>query len=179
MAKIFIALTHYPVYNKKGDTIATSITNMDIHDISRTAKTFGVEKYFLVHPSDKQHEMVSEILDFWHEGYGGEYNKDRKNALDSTLLVKDFEEIREKIGDFKTIVTGAVKREDSINYDDIKKIMADSDENFLILFGTGWGLVEDLMNEADYRLDPIYGAGEYNHLSVRSAVAIILDRLTN
>jgi hypothetical protein len=33
------------------------------------------------------------------------------------------------------------------------------------------------MEQADYILEPIYGPGEYNHLSVRSAVAIILDRL--
>jgi hypothetical protein len=33
------------------------------------------------------------------------------------------------------------------------------------------------MAHADYILDPLAGAGTYNHLSVRSAVAIILDRL--
>jgi hypothetical protein len=30
---------------------------------------------------------------------------------------------------------------------------------------------------ADYTLKPIYGPVDYNHLSVRAACAIILDRL--
>jgi hypothetical protein len=34
-----------------------------------------------------------------------------------------------------------------------------------------------MMKKFDYILEPVYGPGEYNHLSVRSAVAIILDRL--
>jgi hypothetical protein len=33
------------------------------------------------------------------------------------------------------------------------------------------------MADADYILDPLVGSGNYNHLSVRSAVAIMLDRL--
>jgi len=33
------------------------------------------------------------------------------------------------------------------------------------------------MAEADAALEPIVGPTEYNHLSVRSAVSIILDRL--
>ena len=47
----------------------------------------------------------------------------------------------------------------------------------LLLFGTGWGLEKSILNEADYVLDPIGGIGEYNHLPVRAAIAIVLDRL--
>ena len=46
-----------------------------------------------------------------------------------------------------------------------------------MLFGTGWGLEKSILTEADYVLDPIEGVGEYNHLPVRAAIAIILDRL--
>jgi hypothetical protein len=46
------------------------------------------------------------------------------------------------------------------------------------MFGTGWGMIDELIERADYYLDPIEGPVEYNHLSVRSACAIILDRLT-
>ena len=48
---------------------------------------------------------------------------------------------------------------------------------WLILFGTGSGLTDGVLEQCDHLLDPIEGAGEYNHLSVRGAVAIILDRL--
>ena len=47
----------------------------------------------------------------------------------------------------------------------------------LVLFGTGWGLEDALIESCDGVLNPIRGADEYNHLSVRSAAAIILDRL--
>jgi hypothetical protein len=46
----------------------------------------------------------------------------------------------------------------------------------LLLFGTGNGMAEDLLAACDYLLPPLR-AGGYNNLSVRAAVAIILDRL--
>jgi hypothetical protein len=49
----------------------------------------------------------------------------------------------------------------------------------LIAFGTGWGLAGELVESAELRLAPIAAATEtgYNHLSVRAACAITLDRL--
>ncbi len=47
----------------------------------------------------------------------------------------------------------------------------------LIILGTGWGLTENIFSQSDYVLEAIEGASDYNHLSVRSAAAIILDRL--
>ena len=47
----------------------------------------------------------------------------------------------------------------------------------LILLGTGHGLAQDIVDASDYTLCPIRGAAEYNHLSVRAAAAIILDRV--
>ena len=45
------------------------------------------------------------------------------------------------------------------------------------MLGTGWGLTDEIMSMADVTLEPILGPTDYNHLSVRSAAAIILDRL--
>jgi hypothetical protein len=47
----------------------------------------------------------------------------------------------------------------------------------LLVFGTAWGLAEAFISEADYILEPITGSPDYNHLSVRTAAGIILDRL--
>ena len=52
----------------------------------------------------------------------------------------------------------------------------------LLLFGTGHGLASSVVELADLVLAPVVGpadddGGFYNHLSVRSAAAIILDRL--
>ncbi|MFZ5943758.1 MAG: RNA methyltransferase [Bacillota bacterium] len=183
MGKLFICLVHYPVYNKNMEVISTSITNMDIHDIARTSATYGIEKYYLVHPQQVQHDIIKEILDYWHVGYGGTYNPDRKAALENVKLTKSIpqviNEIRESCaGQVKTIVTDARKYPNSMEYSSIRKLINTNDEtNYLLLFGTGWGLAKEVMGQADYRLLPILGKGEYNHLSVRSAVAIILDRL--
>ena len=49
----------------------------------------------------------------------------------------------------------------------------------LLVFGTGWGLTEEVLDRVDDVLEPIRGTGGYNHLSVRAAAAIILDRLRN
>jgi hypothetical protein len=55
--------------------------------------------------------------------------------------------------------------------------MLNSDRPFLLVFGTAWGLTREFIEAADYVLAPIMGATGYNHLSVRSAAAIVLDRL--
>jgi len=184
MGRLFVSLVHYPVYNKNMDIISTSITNLDIHDIARTVTTYGVEKYYLVHPLQNQHNLISEILNYWQNGYGGIYNPDRKLALEKVGLKRSIEAVKEDIlskysGQLRTIVTDGRKYPESINYLDLRKMIKETDieTNYLILFGTGWGMAKEVMEEADYRLLPIAGTGVYNHLSVRSAVAIILDRL--
>ena len=53
MKNISIALLHYPVYNKNKEIVASSVTNFDIHDIARCARTYGINKYFIVHPQKK------------------------------------------------------------------------------------------------------------------------------
>jgi hypothetical protein len=50
-------------------------------------------------------------------------------------------------------------------------------EPLLILLGTGWGLADHLIPSVTRLLAPIEGRSDWNHLSVRSACAILLDRL--
>jgi len=46
----------------------------------------------------------------------------------------------------------------------------------LLIFGTGSGIEKKTMEKFDYILEPIYGKG-YDHLSVRSTAAVIIDRI--
>jgi len=181
-AKVYIALVHYPVYNKTNEVIASAVTNLDIHDIARCAKTYDLDKYYLVTPIEEQGILVNKILNHWREGFGASYNSDRKSALDivdikSDLLdtISDIENISGKKP--KIIVTAAKKYDKSITYSLMKSEIANSDCPYLLLFGTGWGLTKPVIEGADHVLEPIVGRGDYNHLSVRSAVSIILDRL--
>jgi hypothetical protein len=47
----------------------------------------------------------------------------------------------------------------------------------LILLGTGWGLAPEVLDGADAVLEAIGGFSGYNHLSVRCAAAVLVDRL--
>mgnify|MGYP001312565454 FL=1 len=75
-----------------------------------------------------------------------------------------------------TVATGANKFPESVSFQRLQSEMKKG-EPILLLFGTGWGLEKNIIKEADYVLDPVEGVGEYNHLPVRAAIAIILDRL--
>ncbi|CBW26714.1 conserved hypothetical protein [Halobacteriovorax marinus SJ] len=185
MQNLYLALVHHPIKNKRGDTVTTSVTNLDIHDIARSCKTFGVKKYFIVTPLKAQHDLVKKILGHWEDDKNGVYNPDRQNALSIATLVDSVEDalasIEEKEGKKPLLaVTGANFESFHGTTNDLKDLMGSNDRPCLLLFGTGWGLHQSVLEKSDFMLDPILGADEsgYNHLSVRSAVAIYLDRYT-
>ena len=62
MAPVYIGLVHYPIYNKHMEVVTTALTNYDLHDIARTAKTYGVRTYFIIHPIESQREMALRII---------------------------------------------------------------------------------------------------------------------
>ncbi|MCB5230186.1 MAG: RNA methyltransferase [Candidatus Cloacimonas sp.] len=180
--KIYVALLHHPVLNKQGDIVTTSITNMDIHDIARTCLTFGVQNYYIVNPLESQRQLYNKLISFWQSEIGQNYQEDRAKALSivrfrSTLqdVIKDIKN-QEKY-DPVNITTTAKVRDGQISYENLQSDLSEGDRPVLLLFGTGYGLSEEIHQSADYTLEPLFGVGEYNHLSVRCAVALILDRL--
>ena len=63
------------------------------------------------------------------------------------------------------------------SFAELRDMLKRESRPFLILLGTGWGLTETVLAQSDALLEPIQGETDYNHLSVRSAAAILLDRL--
>lgn len=63
--KIFLGLVHYPVYNKNNEVVATSVTNFDMHDISRSCRTYNINKYYIITPVISQIQLTSRIIGFW------------------------------------------------------------------------------------------------------------------
>lgn len=180
--KIYISLVHHPVYNKKMEVITTSVTNIDLHDISRIAATYDVAKYYVVHPLSNHQKVIKDIIKYWSDGYGSQYNPDRKTAFKQLVLKTSIENVVSEITEEhgcapKIITTDARTYNNSISYRELREEIQKSTAPFLIMFGTGWGLERETMEAADYILEPINGVGHYNHLSVRAAVAIIMDRL--
>jgi len=180
MPNIYVALTHYPVVNKSGDIIASAVTNLDLHDISRAARTYGVRSFYVVTPLKDQQILAQRIIAHWTDGAGAVYNPTRRRALETIRIVDSTADVVEDIRQIenkypKTVVTSAGRYPASIGYDDLRNEMKNGPH--LLVFGTAWGLAESFISEADYILESIMGSTDYNHLSVRTAAGIILDRL--
>ncbi|WP_126938799.1 RNA methyltransferase [Veillonella sp. VA142] len=182
MANLYIGLVHYPIMNKHGEVITTAITNYDIHDIARASTTYDVERYFIIHNVPSQRELAETVMSHWKTGFGSTYNPDRKDAFKHVELVNSIRQAIDTVTELegqKPIVctTDARTYENTITYASIRKSLESESRPVVVLFGTGYGMTKETMEDFDYILEPIYGHGEYNHLSVRSAVSIILDRL--
>lgn len=176
-----IALIHHPVMNKKNEVIGSAVTNLDIHDIARTARTYGIAHYFVTTPYEDQQELVGELLDHWLTGYGATYNPARKEALELVRVEKSFDQVISLLTNLYgkrplLVATSAIVRDDTTSYEEITTAVQNGDP-VLLLFGTAHGLAPEIMEKADVCLPPIMGGTNYNHLSVRSAASIIIDRL--
>jgi len=181
-AHVSVALMHYPVLGKQGEIITSSLTNLDIHDIARSCKTYGIERFYIVHPVRLLRKLAEKIQTHWLEGYGATYNPNRKEALELISLVSDFDDVLMDMESRhnrlpKIVVTSAIKFGEVKSYAEFRQELLIEDQEHLILFGTGWGMAPELLDRADVKLEPIVGPTEWNHLSVRAAAAITLDRL--
>lgn len=179
----YVALLHSEVLVKgqegPGDT---SVTSIDIHDIARSAATYGLKEYFIVTGLLDQQKIVQRLLGFWQEGPGYSYNPSRFEAVKNVTLVADLDsviaQIEQKTGK-KPLLIGTSAREvpyaQAINFYDQEKVWA-LDRPVLFLLGTGQGIADTVLQRCDFMLNPIKGFTDFNHLSVRSAAAILFDR---
>ncbi|OGQ35984.1 MAG: hypothetical protein A3F16_08160 [Deltaproteobacteria bacterium RIFCSPHIGHO2_12_FULL_43_9] len=180
---LYVALLHYPVSNRNGETVTAAITNLDIHDISRSSRAYGVREYGIVTPIIYQHQLIDRVIRHWKHGYGGEHNPVRKEALQLVEVYETLEQFKEHIfkqHNIKPVVIGtsAKLRENSRSFKDVKEMIISRNSPIILAFGTGWGLTLEGFQAIDFVLRPIRSfATDYNHLSVRAAVAIVLDRL--
>ncbi len=181
-ADIYVGLVHNPIYNKRGEKITTTITNMDLHDISRAGRTYNINKYFVINPLESQQALVRRMKKYWSSDYGAEYNSNRQEAFEILQITNSLDEVISEILEEKgekpgLVATDARPFPNSISYKEMRRFILKTTRPILLIFGTGWGLTEETIGQCDYILDPVYGRGDFNHLSVRSAVSIILDRL--
>ncbi|MCB9093749.1 MAG: RNA methyltransferase [Halobacteriovoraceae bacterium] len=184
MTHKYLALIHYPITNKRGEVVTTSVTNMDIHDIARTCRTFGYKNYYIVTPIIKQQELISEILEYWNQDFANDYNPDRYDALSFIKVCPSLEEVLfdiERQEGHRPLVasTGANFKEELTSPRKLMEVAQSENRAILLIFGTGWGLHHSIVEQTDIRLDPILGKASdgYNHLSVRSAAAIYASQI--
>jgi hypothetical protein len=186
MTRIALALLHYPVLDRSGQTVTTAITNLDLHDMARIASTYGASDLFVVHPVAAQRLLAERIRDHWVNGSGKRRIPDRAVALDVLRVVPSLEDVFLALGGaggragLALYTTAASDRGGPVTaFAAARERIAQTGSPVLIAFGTGWGLAPEIVSQADVRLEPIRARADtgYNHLSVRSACAITMDRL--
>lgn len=185
---IHIALLHYPVLLKSKTVGTSSITNLDLHDISRISCTYGLASFNVITPLEDQKLLLKNLLKHWTIGNGAQSNPDRAQAMRLVYPAHSLEDAIEnitKISGKKPVLVGTSAQPEcdkkgretrpATPYKYIQKIA--NSNSILIILGTSHGLAPEVLTLCDYILPPIRWASSYNHLPVRAACAIILDRL--
>jgi tRNA (guanine37-N1)-methyltransferase len=182
---LYIALVHYPVLNKFGEKVAVSVTNLDLHDMARVTRSYGLGGFYATTPIEDQKALAGQLLAHWREGAGSVANPDRAEALSKVKVFDDIEaavlDIEAQTGQCPRLAATSARLDrtpgagPALTYRNVRKWLEKSP--VLLVFGTGHGLAEEVLGRAEGVLRPIRYLDDYNHLSVRSAVAITVDRL--
>ncbi len=179
--KFSVALVHYPVSAKNGSEMISSITTLDVHDIARLGKTYGAQRAYIVTPVVDQQLLAKRMVEHWLEEDTLKRLDNRRSAAVEILNIAGsidemLADARKRCKKVKLLATTAAQTPSSLSPADWRMMAVDGEE-WIIMFGTAYGLGKSLLERADGILAPIDGDGEFNHLPVRGASAIILDRL--
>lgn len=178
---LYVALIHYPVVDKHGRIITSSVTNLDLSDIARSCRTFEVRNYFVVHPSPDEQALNRRIIKHWDTAFGLASHPTRAEAFERLSLVSNFDEVLSQVqaqSQAAPVLLGTSAKKTGDRIWSIEAAKAKLETAPIVLcFGTAYGLAPTWNDRFDGFLGPICGPTPYNHLSVRSAVAIYLDRL--
>jgi len=183
MGNLYVGLLHFPMRNRRGEIVATSTTSMDVHDIARSARTYGVARYFVVSPLPSQREIAWRIRGFWTEGERAAEASRRGEAMEYVVVAGDLEEtldwIEEAEGVRPLLVATSARTTNraEISFEELRRRLRTDPGPVYILLGTGWGMTDELIEACDAVLPPVMKDSDFNHLSVRAAAAILLDRL--
>ncbi len=183
MRPVLAALLHHPVLDRAGHVVTTAITNLDLHDLGRSAHTYGIRALYIVHPVTAQRELAERVRAHWVEGSGMRRIPDRRPAMQILSVVPSLSDVLTEQGGRAAVeiwATGASARHPrQLGHAEARARLDTDGPPVLLLFGTGWGLSAEALAEADAQLEPIRSVRPdgYNHLSVRAAAAITFDRL--
>ena len=185
MRSLHTALVHYPILDAQGGIVTTAITNLDVHDLARSSRTYGCAAFYVVTPVTAQIEQARAIVGFWEGETGQKRNKDRTEAMSRVHVCTSVHDAIDAevatTGARPLVVVTSAKPQGTVPYSALRRRLDDG-AHALVLFGTGSGLADSVLGLADLVLAPLVGPADadgtrWNHLSVRSAAAIILDRL--
>ncbi len=184
MGSLYIALVHFPVLNKLQERIASAITSIDLHDLGRLARTYEIPFCYVITPLIDQQILAKRLIDHWCKGIGKNTHPNRAEALERLKLVNTIGEavrdIEQREGQKPECWATSAQKKYShkiITFNEASKRISLENSPVLLLFGTAWGLAPEVMDMCSAILEPVRANSSYNHLSVRCAAAIIVDRL--
>ena len=180
MRQVSAVLIHHPIYDRERTVVTGAITNLDLHDISRSAHTYGLAAYYIAHPIAAQRELAERIREHWLTGSGSRRIPDRVPPMRGVQIVATLDDALARSGPGTELwVTSAKGGEKCLDFAAARGRLEGEGPPILITFGTGWGLADEIMQRADWLLQPIASPRPdgFNHLSVRAAAAITFDRL--
>ncbi len=183
-APIDVALVHHPVRDRAGRVVTTAITNLDVHDLARSCRAYGVRRFHVVSPVASQRRIVEAIVAHWLHGEGARRVPERTEALQRCRPAESVEAVvasmAEEVGTKPRLVATSARDEQGVplvSFTSLRRTLREEASPHLLLFGTGHGLHPQLLSRCALRLEPIVPPSGYRHLSVRAAAAIVLDRL--
>jgi len=181
MGNLYAGILHYPVKNSKGNIVATALTGLDLHDIARSARTFELAQYYVITPLTTQRSIAKTMVEYWKDPGGRASNRSEalKNVQVLATLEDSLAEIQSRETERPLLVATSARDVPlaQMSYEALRTQIETESRPVYLLFGTGWGLADELLPKLDCVLPPILGSGDFNHLSVRAAAAIIFDRL--
>ncbi len=182
MAELFLALLHHPVVDRNGRIITSAVTSLDLHDLARSARTYDLSAVFVVHPIPEQRSFAHNVIDHWKFDFGRAFDSRRREALELIEIVTELDEAiasaEQRAGARPLLIHTSARTAGGTGFAAMRACLEAADAPpAMILLGTGFGLAPEVAERADVVLAPVRGPGDYNHLSVRAAASVILDRL--
>lgn len=178
-----VILLHDQMLNKHDEMITSALTLLDLHDIARTTRTYNLFAAYIAHSSISMRNLGRTLKAHWEDGFGSTYNPNRKLALESVKIVESLDQaiddLQNETGKIPKLIATSAKSGGTqrISFSQAKQWIQSGGDMYLLMLGTGWGMSDELIKRANYFLEPIQGNSSYNHLSVRTACAIMIDRL--
>jgi len=173
-----LALVHHPVKNRHGEIIAATSQEFDIMDAARLGLTYGVRRLYIVQTIPAQRAMVERLIE---HGRSSDRDVAARGSFERTALVSSVSEalsrssaafgVRPEVWSTSARPVGT-----RLSWPAARRRLAEG-VPALVLIGKAWGLAPDVFEASDMCLDAIDPGTGFNHLSVRAAMAIIVDRL--
>lgn len=164
--------------NRLGEVISSTVDSFDFFDASRLALTYGVDRMYIVHPEPAQQALVSRLI---AHGQAQGRQDAQRGHFEHSVGVHDLQAAIDDVQARcqcrpKVVATTARSGPPKVGLGSLRDSLSPQRPQ-LWLIGKAWGMTQAVIDGADCVAASIDTGTGYNHLSVRSALAIYIDRM--